>query len=114
MTETERNARRKDYFRAYAAANRARRREANRRWREKDRTSYNARQKANNERWRRAHGVRPRPEPKLKSQAKLKVIALPRVPKEKPKAQINFDPITKPSSVETLRTRFLKWRSNLP
>lgn len=32
MTERERNASRRDYFKAYAAANRAKRREANRRW----------------------------------------------------------------------------------
>lgn len=43
---------RRAYFKAYAAANRDKRREANRRWREKDRQAYNARQKTNNRRLR--------------------------------------------------------------
>lgn len=73
---------RTEYFRAYAAANRERRREANRRWREKDRLAYNARQKINNTRWRRAHGVQPRPpakpKPKPVKVPKPKVITVPR------------------------------------
>lgn len=75
---------RTEYFRAYAAANRERRREANRRWREKDRLAYNAGQKARNERWRRAHGIQPRlpakpkPKPKPVKVPKPKVITVPR------------------------------------
>lgn len=105
MSDTERNAKRRVYFQSYAAANRARRREANRRWREKDRLAYNAGQKARNERWRRAHGIQPRPPAKPKPVKAVRL--MPVKPKPAPKL------ISVPRDVCGLTARFAAYRAAL-
>lgn len=104
MNDQERYEARRAYFRAYAAANRERRRLANERWREKDRLAYNARQKAANERWRRAHGIQPRPPAMPKPPKKVNVPKPKPLPKPEPKI------VAVPREVIGLAARFAAYR----